>query len=262
MPFVHLADGDLHYQLEGPADAPVLVLSNSLGTDLGMWDAQMPAFTEHFRVLRFDTRGHGQSLATAGPYSIEQLGRDALALLDALDISKASFCGLSMGGLIGQWLAINAPARIERLVLCNTAAKIGSPEVWSPRIEGVLAGGAQAMRDLRDASIVRWFTAAFAEMQPQKVELVVGMRAQTSPAGYAATCAAIRDADFRQQLAMIKAPTLIVCGSADPVTTPSDGRFMAERIANAELIELPAAHLSNVEAEEAFTRTVLDFLQP
>ena len=262
MPFVHLADGDLHYQLEGPADAPVLVLSNSLGTDLGMWDAQMPAFTEHFRVLRFDTRGHGQSLATAGPYSIEQLGRDALALLDALDISKASFCGLSMGGLIGQWLAINAPARIERLVLCNTAAKIGSPEVWSPRIEGVLAGGAQAMRDLRDASIVRWFTAAFAEMQPQKVELVVGMLAQTSPAGYAANCAAIRDADFRQQLAMIKAPTLIVCGSADPVTTPSDGRFMAERIANAELIELPAAHLSNVEAEEAFTRTVLDFLQP
>ncbi len=261
MPFVHLADGDLHYQLEGPAGAPVLVLSNSLGTDLHMWDAQMPALTRHFQVLRYDTRGHGQSLATDGPYSIEQLGRDVLALLDALDISKASFCGLSMGGLIAQWLAINATARIERLVLCNTAAKIGTPEVWNPRIDGVLAGGAQAMGELRDASIVRWFTAAFAEAQPQQVERVVGMLAKTSPAGYAANCAAIRDTDFREQLGTIKAPTLIVCGNVDPVTTTADGRFIAERIANAELVELPAAHLSNVEAEVAFTRAVLDFLQ-
>jgi 3-oxoadipate enol-lactonase len=261
VPFVHLADGDLHYQLEGPANAPVLVLSNSLGTDLGMWDAQMPAFTEHFQVLRYDIRGHGKSLATAGPYSIEQLGRDVLALLDALDIPRASFCGLSMGGLIGQWLAINAPARIERLVLCNTAAKIGTPEVWNPRIDSILAGGVQAMGDLRDASISRWFTAAFAEAQPQTVEPIVGMLAQTSPEGYAANCAAIRDADFREQLGAIKAPTLIVCGSADPVTTPADGRFIAERIANAELIELPAAHLSNVEAGADFTQALLGFLQ-
>lgn len=127
MPAVRLADGDLNYLLEGPAGAPVLVLSNSLGTDLHMWDAQVPAFTRHFRVLRYDTRGHGQSLVSEGPYRIEQLGRDVLALLDALDIPKAHFCGLSMGGLIGQWLAINAPERIQRLVLCNTAAKIGTP---------------------------------------------------------------------------------------------------------------------------------------
>ncbi len=261
MPFVHLADGDLHYQLEGPAAAPVLVLSNSLGTDLHMWDAQMPAFTEHFQVLRYDTRGHGRSLVSAGPYSIEQNGRDVLALLDALDIPRASFCGLSMGGLIGQWLAINAPARIERLVLCNTAAKIGSPEVWNPRIDSILAGGAQVMGELRDASIARWFTAAFAEAQPQTVEPIVGMLAQTSPEGYAANCAAIRDADFGEQLAAIAAPTLIVCGSADPVTTPADGRFIAERIANAELIELSAAHLSNVEARADFTQALLAFLQ-
>ena len=261
MPFVHLADGDLHYQLEGPAGAPVLVLSNSLGTDLHMWDAQMPTLTQHFQVLRYDTRGHGQSLATDGPYSIEQLGGDVLALLDSLDISRAHFCGLSMGWLIAQWLAINAPARIERLVLCNTAAKIGSPEVWNPRIDSILAGGAQAMGDLRDASISRWFTAAFAEAQPQTVEPIVGMLAQTSPEGYAANCAAIRDADFREQLGAIKAPTLIVCGSADPVTTPTDGRFIAERIANAELIELPAAHLSNVEAGADFTQALLGFLQ-
>jgi 3-oxoadipate enol-lactonase len=262
VPVVHLADGDLNYQLEGPAGAPVLLLSNSLGTDLDMWDAQIPAFTQHFQVLRYDTRGHGQSVVSKGPYSIEQLGRDVLALLDALDIAKASFCGLSMGGLIGQWLAINAPQRIERLVLCNTAAKIGSPEVWNPRIDSVLAGGTQAMRELRDASIARWFTAAFAAAQPEKVEPVVGMLAQTSPDGYAANCAAVRDADFREQIAAIAASTLIVCGSADPVTTVADGRFMAERIVGAQLLELHAAHLSNVEAGVAFTQALLDFLQP
>lgn len=260
MPAVRLADGDLNYLLEGPAGAPVLVLSNSLGTDLHMWDAQIEAFTQHFQVLRYDTRGHGASLVTDGPYSIEQSGRDVLALLDALGIAKAHFCGLSMGGLIGQWLGINAPERIERLVLCNTAAKIGTPEVWNPRIETVLAGGAQAMRDLRDASISRWFTADFAEANPDKVEPIVGMLAQTSPEGYAANCAAVRDADYREQLGSIVAPTLIVCGSGDPVTTPEHGRFMQERIAGAELVEFHAAHLSNVQAVDDFGQRVLDFL--
>lgn len=260
MPAVRLADGDLNYLLEGPAGAPVLVLSNSLGTDLHMWDAQVPAFTRHFQVLRYDTRGHGQSLVSEGPYRIEQLGRDVLALLEALDIPKAHFCGLSMGGLIGQWLAINAPERIQRLVLCNTAAKIGTPEVWNPRIDAVLTGGAQAMADLRDASISRWFTPDFAEAQPEKVEAIVGMLARTSPQGYAANCAAVRDADFREQLAVIQAPTLVVCGSGDPVTTPEHGRFMQAHIAGAELVEFPAAHLSNVQAGEAFSQRVLAFL--
>ena len=261
MPAVHLADGDLNYQLEGPAGAPVLVLSNSLGTDLHMWDAQIPAFTEHLRVLRYDTRGHGASLVTPGPYSIEQSGRDVLALLDALDIPRAHFCGLSMGGLIGQWLAINAPERIERLVLCNTAAKIGTPDVWNPRIDTVLGGGAQAMRDLRDASVSRWFTADFAEAHPARVEPVVAMLAGTSPEGYAANCAAVRDADFREQLGSIRAPTLIVCGSGDPVTTPSDGRILQARIPGAELVEFHAAHLSNVQAGEAFNDKLLAFLR-
>ncbi|WPC03424.1 3-oxoadipate enol-lactonase [Pseudomonas benzenivorans] len=260
MPVVRLADGELNYQLEGPAGAPVLVLSNSLGTDLHMWDAQMPAFTEHFRVLRYDTRGHGHSLVSEGFYSIEQNGRDVLALLDALDVAKAHFCGLSMGGLIGQWLAINAGERLDKLVLCNTAAKIASPEVWNPRIDSVLRDGQAAMQALRDASIARWFTAAFAAAEPAKVEPVVAMLAQTSSQGYAANCAAVRDADYREQLGAIRAPTLIVAGSADPVTTVADGRFMAERISGARLLELHAAHLSNVEAGEAFTRPVLDFL--
>jgi len=260
MPSVRLADGDLHYQLEGPAGAPVLVLSNSLGTDLHMWDVQMPELIRHFRVLRYDTRGHGASLVTPGPYSIEQLGRDVLALLDALDISQASFCGLSMGGLIGQWLAIHSPERIERLVLCNTAAKIGSAEVWDPRIESVLSEGSRAMRALRDASIARWFTPAFAAAQPQCVEAIVDMLATTSPQGYAANCAAVRDADFREQVRAIQAPTLVVCGDADAVTTVEHGRFLQSGIPAAELLVLHAAHLSNVEAAAALTRGIVDFL--
>ncbi|MCL7461323.1 3-oxoadipate enol-lactonase [Pseudomonas sp. NW5] len=260
MPTVQLADGALNYQLDGPVDAPVLVLSNSLGTDLHMWDAQIPAFTQHFRVLRFDTRGHGASLATEGFYSIEQLGRDVLALLDALNIDKAAFCGLSMGGLIGQWLGIHAGERLTRLVLCNTAAKIANDQVWNTRIETVLAGGQQAMRDLRDASIARWFTAEFAAAHPEQAEPIVGMLASTSPQGYAANCAAVRDADYREQIGAIRVPTLIVCGSADAVTTPDDGRFMQARIQGAELVEFHAAHLSNVEAGADFSNAVLAFL--
>ncbi|MEG5263316.1 3-oxoadipate enol-lactonase [Pseudomonas sp. JDS28PS106] len=260
MPSAQLADGDLNYQLDGPSDAPVLVLSNSLGTDLHMWDEQIPAFTRHFQVLRYDTRGHGRSLVTPGDYSIEQNGRDVLALLDALEIETVDFCGLSMGGLIGQWLAINAPQRLRRVVLCNTAAKIGTPEIWNPRIETVRRDGQAAMAALRDASIERWFTPAFAQAEPAAVETIVGMLAGTSPQGYAANCAAVRDADFREQIGSVTLPVLVVCGGRDPVTTTADGEFIVQRVSGARLVELPAAHLSNVEAKDAFTRPVLDFL--
>lgn len=260
MAHVQLADGVLNYQLDGPADAPVLVLSNSLGTDLAMWDAQIPAWSEHFRVLRYDTRGHGGSQVTQGPYTIEQLGRDVLALLDALGIQHAHFVGLSMGGLIGQWLGINAGQRLHSLTLCNTAAKIGSDEVWNPRIDTVLSGGQQAMQGLRDGAVARWFTPAFVEQQPAETQRICQMLAQTSPEGYAANCAAVRDADFREQLGRIQVPTLIVAGSADLVTTPEHGRFMQAGIVGATYAEFPAAHLSNVEMGNAFTARVLDFL--
>ncbi|RMW25941.1 3-oxoadipate enol-lactone hydrolase [Pseudomonas syringae pv. antirrhini] len=260
MPAVQLADGELNYLLEGPAGAPVLVLSNSLGTDLHMWDNQIAAFTGHFQVLRYDTRGHGKSVVSEGTYSIEQNGRDVLALLDALGIGKAFFCGLSMGGLIGQWLAINASERLQRVVLCNTAAKIGNPDIWNPRIDTVLRDGHAAMVALRDASVARWFTPAFALAEPDRVDTVVGMLARTSPQGYAANCAAVRDADFREQIASITLPVLVVCGTEDAVTTPADGRFMVERIQGAQMIELHAAHLSSVEAGEAFSAAVLAFL--
>lgn len=260
MGFVQLADGELHYQLDGPEGAPVLVLSNSLGTDLHMWDTQVAVFAEHFQVLRFDTRGHGKSLVTEGPYSIEQLGQDVLALLDALHIERAHFCGLSMGGLIGQWLGIHAGERLKRLVVCNTAAKIGTPEVWNPRIEMVLRDGPAAMVALRDASIARWFTADFAEANPGQAKLITDMLAATSPQGYAANCGAVRDADFREQLSSIKAPTLVVAGTEDAVTPPSGGHFIQAHVQGAEYAEFYAAHLSNVQAGGAFSDRVLEFL--
>jgi 3-oxoadipate enol-lactonase len=261
MPFIQLPEGPLHYQLDGPQGAPVLLLSNSLGTDLRMWDPQMPALTRHFQVLRYDTRGHGQSLVTPGTYSMEQNGRDVLALLDALQLPKVSFCGLSMGGLIGQWLAINAPERLQRVVLCCTAAKIGNPDVWNPRIEMVLRDGQAAMRALREASIARWFTPTFAQAHPEQVQPVVDMLAQTSPQGYAANCAAVRDADFRDQVGSISLPVLVVSGTADAVCPPADGRFIADQIAGAEFVEFNAAHLASIEAGDAFSKRVLTFLQ-
>lgn len=260
MGFVQLADGELNYQLDGPEDAPVLVLSNSLGTDLHMWDLQIPALAEHFRVLRFDTRGHGRSLVTPGPYSIEQLGQDVLALLDALHIERAHFCGLSMGGLIGQWLGINAGERLCKLVVCNTAAKIGDPSVWNPRIETVLRDGPAAMVALRDASIARWFTPDFAEANPQQAKQITDMLAATSPQGYAANCAAVRDADFREQLSSIKVPTLVICGTEDAVTPPAGGHFIQAHVQGAEYAEFYAAHLSNVQAGAAFSDRLLAFL--
>jgi len=257
---VQLAEGELNYQLDGPQGAPVLVLSNSLGTDLNMWASQIPAFTEHFQVLRYDTRGHGQSLVTDGPYCIEQLGGDVLALLDALHIERVHFCGLSMGGLIGQWLGIHAGARLRSLVLCNTAAKIAEPSVWNPRIDTVLRDGAAAMAGLRDASIARWFTPDFAQAHPAQAKRITDMLAATSPQGYAANCAAVRDADFRDQLGAIAVPTLVIAGTEDAVTPPSGSRFIQQHVAGAHYAEFHAAHLSNVQAGDAFSQCVLDFL--
>jgi 3-oxoadipate enol-lactonase len=257
---VRLAEGELNYRWDGREDLPVLVLSNSLGTDLRMWDTQIEAFTEHFRVLRYDTRGHGQSLVSPGPYSIEQLGRDVVTLLDELKLERVHFCGLSMGGLTGQWLGIHAGERLERLVVCNTAAKIAGPDVWNPRIETVLRDGAAAMVALRDASIARWFTPGYAAANPDQAKRITDMLAATSPEGYAANCAAVRDADFREQLAAIKVPLLVIAGTEDAVTPPAGGHFIVDHVEGATYAEFHAAHLSNVEAGGLFSQRVIDFL--
>ncbi|MDY7561739.1 3-oxoadipate enol-lactonase [Pseudomonas sp. 10B1] len=260
MGFLQLADGDLHYQLEGPEGAPVLVLSNSLGTNLQMWDTQMPTFIKYFRVLRYDTRGHGRSLVTPGPYSIRQLAIDVLTLLDGLSIPQAHFCGISMGGLIGQWLGIHANERLRKLVLCNTAAKIGGPQMWESRIATIQRDGGSAMAALRDESVARWFTPGFEDAYPEKVTPITDMLAASSPEGYVACCAAVRDADFSDQLGSISAPTLVISGILDPVTPPAGGRFLNEHIPYSLLEEVHAAHLSNIEAGDVFTSHVREFL--
>lgn len=257
MPMITVSGSRLHYRFEGEEGAPVLVLSNSLGTDLSLWDAQVPGFTRHFRLLRYDTRGHGASSAPPGPYTLAELVRDLLDLLDHLDLNRVHFCGLSLGGMIGMWLAIHAPERLERLVLCNTAARIGPPELWDRRIEAVQAGG---MAAIADAVISRWFTPAFLEQQSGAVDAVRTVLLQTSPGGYIACCAAIRDLDLREAITQIRVPTLVIAGTHDLATPPADGHFLAEQISGARVIELAAAHLSNIEAPPAFTDAVTHFL--
>lgn len=247
----------LHYELEGRTDAPVLVLSNSLGTTLDMWAPQMPALLQHFRVLRHDARGHGQSDVTPGPYTIAQLGADVLALMDHVGIARAHFCGLSMGGMIGMWLGTHHAGRLERLVLCNTAAKIGTPDTWNPRIAKVEAEG---MASVADTVLERWFTAGFRDRAPQQVAVVRDMLLNTAPAGYTANCAAVRDMDQRAEIASIRVPTLVIAGAHDGSTPAADGRAVSDAIPGARYVELDAAHLSNWEQSERFTQALLGFL--
>jgi 3-oxoadipate enol-lactonase len=256
MPFIDAGELKTHYALTGNRE-PVLVLSNSLGTDFSLWDPQMAELQQHFRILRYDTRGHGQSSATSGEYAIEQLGHDALALLDSLDLDRVHFCGLSLGGMIGIWLGIHAPARLNRLVLSNTAARIGTREGWNARIATVKKDG---MKSVAATVIERWFTPGFRVSFPEKVAQAQRMLEQTPPEGYAACCAAIRDMDQRDAVAQIKAPTLVIYGASDSVIPLHDAHFLAEQIKGAKELELPAAHLSNVEQPDAFTRAVSSFL--
>jgi 3-oxoadipate enol-lactonase len=257
MPFVELPDCRIHYSSSGAASAPSLLFSNSLGTTFSMWDAQISAFDKQFRILRYDTRGHGQSSVTPGSYSIEQLAKDVLALLDVLHLDRVYFCGLSMGGMIGMWLGVNAPERLHKLVLCNTAAKIGAAEGWNTRIETVRTGG---MNSIASAVIERWFTPAFRASAQQEVAAVQRQLESTNPEGYASACAAVRDFDQRATLSHIHVPTLVIAGANDPATTPADGRFLAEKIPGAQYAELSAAHLSNIEDRERFNREVSTFL--
>jgi 3-oxoadipate enol-lactonase len=256
MPHIEIEGVRIHYRLDGTEGAPALLLSNSLGTTLELWQPQLEPFGRHFRLLRYDTRGHGGSAVTPGPYTIDRLGRDALALLDALGLAKAQVCGLSMGGMIGQWLAIHAPERVQRLALCNTSAQIGAPEVWNERIATVRAKG---MAAIVPAVIDRWFTKPFQEREPQAVARIRDMLLGTDPEGYVACCAAVRDMDQREGLAQITAPTLVIAGRHDLATPPEHAVLLARRIPGARLVELDAAHLSNIEAEAAFNAALLDF---
>ncbi len=257
MPMAQLKDVRLHYELDGDARLPVLMLCNSLGTTLDMWAPQMTALLSHFRVLRYDTRGHGQSQVTPGEYSIAQLGADAVALLDHLAIERVAFCGLSMGGMTGIWLGVNKPERVTRLVLCNTGAKIGDAATWKSRIDAVRAGG---MIAVTPAVLDRWFTARYQRLSPHEIDQVRSILLATNVDGYVANCAAVRDMDQRADLARIVTPTLVIAGTYDGSTPPELGRDIAQSIAGARYVELDAAHLSNWEQAGAFTSAALSFL--
>ena len=252
------ADGTaIHVEVEGPEDAPVLMLSNSLGTNLHMWDDQVPAFTRHFRLVRFDRRGHGGSAVPKGPYSIERLGRDALAVIDGLGIAKVNWCGLSMGGMEGMWLGANAASRIDKLILSNTASYFPDRTMWDGRIEVARDKGLVA---LVDGTIERWFTAEFRRRSPQAVARIREMFLATDVEGYVGCGAAIRDMDNRSLLAKVSVPTLVIAGRHDMGTTLEAGQFIAEHIPGAKLAVMETAHIANVEQPQLYTDTVLGFL--
>ncbi len=248
----------LTYRLDGPAAAPPLVFINSLGTDWRMWDRQIGALEGRFRVVCYDTRGHGQSGVPAEPTTIARLGHDLLALLDHLQIAQAHLCGLSLGGLTALWLAATHPDRVGRAVFADTAARIGSVAGWEARIAAVREGGMEAVRE---TIVGRFLSAAFRQQHPEVMDSISAMLTKTNPEGYIAACAALRDADLRAVVPTIRVPSLIIVGALDESTPPAQAEELHAAIAESELVLLPqAAHLSNIEQPAQFNAHLLAFL--
>lgn len=261
MIYIDIDDVRLHVRTDGDPARPCVVLSNSLGTDLSMWDPQAAVLARDYHVVRYDTRGHGlsgrRSGRNTGPVTLERLGRDVVGLLDALAIPRAHFCGISMGGMTGQWLGIHAPQRLDKLVLANTAARIGTHEGWTARAAQVRGGG---MDGVADGAAARWFTPAFIAREPHVVARMIARLRGQDAQGYAACCDALADADLRGAIGTIAAPALIVAGTADPVTTVADAGWIRDRIPGACLVALAASHISSIEAESQFTGALAAFL--
>ena len=231
----------------------MLVFSNSIGTTLELWDLQVPAFADRFRVLRYDQLGHGRSEVRPGPYTVELLGRELLGLLEELGVGRFSFCGLSLGGTVGMWLGANADGRLDRLVLAGTTAYFGPPERWIERAELVRSEG---MEPIAEATMGRWFTPAYRDTNAYREAFVA-----TPPEGYAACCDALRDWDFRAELPAVSRPTLVLVGEDDPATPPDQAQEIADGIRGARVEVIPAAaHLLNVEQAGAFNAAVLAHL--
>ncbi|MFB3819679.1 MAG: 3-oxoadipate enol-lactonase [Candidatus Methylomirabilales bacterium] len=249
------------YTLNGPASAPVVTLGHSLATSLSMWEPQVQALADRFRVLRYDARGHGGTDAPPGPYSLELLAEDASALLRALGVDRTHFVGLSLGGMIGQQLALSHPEQIRSLVLCDTASRM-SPEAratWDDRIRTTERQGMEAHVE---PTLGRWLTPPFRERRPEVVERIRGLIRATSPAGYIGCCHAIKALDLAERLHDIRRPTLIIVGEEDPGTPVAASRVIHERIRDSQMVILPgASHLSNLEQPEAFNQALLAFLE-
>jgi 3-oxoadipate enol-lactonase len=242
--------------VDGRDDCPALLLSNALGTTLELWDAQAEALSRTYRVIRYDTRGHGRSSVPAGDYTIGDLGRDAIAVLNGVGAATAYVCGISLGGLTAMWLGAYAPDRVKGLVLANTSARVGTPERWIERIEKVQLEGMAAVADM---VIPNWFTLDYHRRNPGVVSRFHHMVASCSTAGYIGCCAALRDADLREEVRGIRAPTLIIAGELDPSTPLTAAEELRTRIAGSTLVTLPSAHLSNVEYAQAFIQHVDGF---
>jgi 3-oxoadipate enol-lactonase len=258
MPDIKTDDGCIiHTEVEGPDNAPVLMLSNSLGTNLHMWDDQVPAWTRQFRLVRYDRRGHGKSSVPKGPYTMERLGRDVLAVIDGLGIKKINWCGLSMGGMVGMWLGANAGNRIDKLILSNTASYFPDKTIWDGRIKLVREKG---LAGIVDANMERWFTKDFRDRNPQAMKKMREMFVATNVEGYVGCGEAIRDMDHRPLLSNISAPTLVIAGKHDPATPLEGNEFIRAHIPNAGIAVLEAAHIANIEQPKAYADTVLGFL--
>ncbi len=257
MPTIQSNGCPINVVIEGPENAPVLMLSNSLGTTHAMWQPQIEAFKQHFRLVRFDRRGHGGSGVPKGPYTMEGLARDALAVLDGLGLKKVNWCGLSMGGMEGIWLGANAPERFERMVLCNTSAQFPDRKVWDDRLRFARENGLAAMVG---ANMERWFTKGFREREPKTIAWITEMFLTTPLEGYIGCGEAVRDMDHCALLPNIKAPTLVIAGRHDPATTLQAGEYLRDHIPGVAFTVLEAAHISNVEQPAAFSNAVLEFL--
>jgi 3-oxoadipate enol-lactonase len=251
---------DVAHTVDGPAGAPTVVLSNSLGSTPAMWDPQFAALVERLRVVRYDHRGHGASPVPPGPYELDDLGADVLALLDRLGLERVHWCGLSLGGMVGMWMAIHAPERIDRLVLCCTSAKLGPPEMWADRAATVREHGVDAVAD---AGIERWLSPAFLEREPETAARVRAMLASTPAEGYAACCGVIERMDQTARLGEIRAPTLVIAAADDPATPPEHGELIASAVPGARLeIVANARHLATIEQPQAMTDLILGHLAP
>ena len=259
MPHINVNGANLHYRFDGNEHDPVILLSNSLASNLHMWDPQIDALVEAgFRVLRYDSRGMGQSEVTAGPYTIEQLADDAFGLLEALEIGRVHYCGLSKGGMVGQMLGTRHAKRFKSLTLCDTAAYMGPAEMWEERIAVAQANG---MASTVTATLERWITPAGQARLPEAVAQIGEMISTTAVEGYAACCRAIASMDQRESIKAITIPTLVIVGEDDPGTPVSAAELIAERIPGARLCVLSeAAHLANIEQPEAFNQALLGFL--
>jgi 3-oxoadipate enol-lactonase len=248
--YVDTPGARIHYRVDGPEAGPPVLLSNALGTTVDMWSAQVEQLQSAFRLIRYDTRGHGASSAPGGDYTLEELGEDALHVLDAVGVEEAHICGLSLGGLTAMWLGVFQPSRVRGLIVADTAARIGTIERWNERVAKARTEGMTAIADL---NMGNWFTAAYREKDPETVARIHRMVAACSPDGYIGCCAALRDADLRDVIDRVRATTLVIAGSHDPSTTVADAEFISQHIPDATLLTLEAAHLSNVECASSFT---------